>query len=219
MLLGGELLHQQVGVVDDETAEDQSPSSRHDQLCAVTVEEEPHEACNDEDPQAGEQPCSHFAEVSLGLEGVGCKSSKHGTGQEQGLQYSGVFIEGQSCGHRNCLQQSKYEQQVEVDWMLVSVHSQGQQKNQRAQSRNQNHSRTGMDKLLDSCREHEEGRGGGGQDDLQAQEAVHLPQEVHTDLDTGCSDICAIVKVVFNRGPGVFFTTHLVTLTLSELGK
>lgn len=40
MLLGGELLHQQVGVVDDETAEDQSPSSRHDQLCAVTVEEE-----------------------------------------------------------------------------------------------------------------------------------------------------------------------------------
>lgn len=40
VLLRGELLHQQVGVVDDEAAEDQSPSSSEHQLCAVTVEEE-----------------------------------------------------------------------------------------------------------------------------------------------------------------------------------
>lgn len=40
VLLGRELLHQQVGVEDDETAEHQSPRSRQDQLCAVTVEEE-----------------------------------------------------------------------------------------------------------------------------------------------------------------------------------
>lgn len=44
-------------------------------------------------------PCSHFAEVSLGLKGVGCQSSKHSTGQEQGLQHSGVFIEGH-CGEK-----------------------------------------------------------------------------------------------------------------------
>ena len=37
----------------------------------------------------------------------------------------------------------KYEQQVEVDWMLVSVHGQGHQNHQRAQSRSQHHSRTG----------------------------------------------------------------------------
>lgn len=35
-----------------------------------------------------------------------------------------------------------------------------------------------MDKLLDGLREHEECRGGCGQDDLQAQEAVDLLQEV-----------------------------------------
>lgn len=40
VLLRGELLHQQVGVKDDETAEHQGPSSSQDQLCAVTVEEE-----------------------------------------------------------------------------------------------------------------------------------------------------------------------------------
>ncbi len=40
VLLRGELLHEQVGVVDDETAEDQSPGSSQDQFCAVTVEEE-----------------------------------------------------------------------------------------------------------------------------------------------------------------------------------
>lgn len=40
VLLGRELLHQQVGVVDDEATEDQGPGSGHDQLCAVTVEEE-----------------------------------------------------------------------------------------------------------------------------------------------------------------------------------
>lgn len=85
VLLRGELLHQQAGVIDDEAAEDQRPGSSHDQLYAVTVEEEPHKACNDKDPQAGEQSCSHFAEVSLGLECVSCQSSKHGTGQEQGL--------------------------------------------------------------------------------------------------------------------------------------
>lgn len=212
VLLGRELLHQQVGVEDDETAEHQSPRSRQDQLCAVTVEEEPHEACNDEDPQAGEQSCSHFAEVSLGLEGVCCQPSKHSTGEEQGLQYGGILIECQSRSDRNSFQQSKYDQQVEVDWMLVSVHGQDQQKNQRAQSRNQNHSRTCMDKLLDGLREHEEGRGGCGQNDLQAQKGVHLPKEVHSYLDTGCSNICAIVEVVFNRRPGVFFTTHLVVL-------
>lgn len=38
MLLGRELLHQQVGVVDDEAAEDQSSGSSKDQLCAVAVE-------------------------------------------------------------------------------------------------------------------------------------------------------------------------------------
>lgn len=215
VLLGRELLHQQVGVVDDEAAEDQGSGSGHDQLCAVTVEEKPHEACNEEDPQAGKQSCSQFAEVSLGLKRVDCQSSKHSTGQEQGLQHSGVFIEGQCCGHRNCFQQSKYEQQVEVDWMLVSVHGQSQQKNQRAQSRDQNHCRTGVDKLLDGLREHEEGRGGCGQNDLQAQEGVHLPEEVHPYLNTGCSDIRAIVKVVFNGRPGVFFTTHGVTVMWS----
>ena len=36
----------------------------------------------------------------------------------------------------------KYKQQVEVDWMFVPVHGQGQQENQRAQGRNQNHGRT-----------------------------------------------------------------------------
>jgi len=102
VLLGRELLHQQVCVVDDEATEDQGPHSRHDQLSAVAVEEEPHEACDEEDPEAGEQSCSQFTEVSLGLERVDCQSSEHSTGQEQGLQYSGVFIEGQSCGHRNC---------------------------------------------------------------------------------------------------------------------
>ena len=40
VLLGGELLHQHVGVVDDEATEDQSAGSSHDQLCAVAVEEE-----------------------------------------------------------------------------------------------------------------------------------------------------------------------------------
>lgn len=40
MLLGRELLHQQVGVVDDEAAEDQSTGSSKDQLCTVTVEKE-----------------------------------------------------------------------------------------------------------------------------------------------------------------------------------
>lgn len=39
VLLRGELLHQHVGVVDDEPTEDQSPSSSQDQLCAVTVKE------------------------------------------------------------------------------------------------------------------------------------------------------------------------------------
>lgn len=40
VLLGRELLHQQVGVIDDEATEDQSPRSRHDQLGGVAVEEE-----------------------------------------------------------------------------------------------------------------------------------------------------------------------------------
>lgn len=40
VFLGGELLHQKVGVVDDEAAEDQGPGSGKDQLCAVTVEKE-----------------------------------------------------------------------------------------------------------------------------------------------------------------------------------
>lgn len=40
VLLGGELFHQQVGVIDDETAEDQSPGPGQNQLCAVTVKEE-----------------------------------------------------------------------------------------------------------------------------------------------------------------------------------
>ena len=100
----------------------------------------PHEACDDEDPQAGEQavrseqtgycksegvppieqhwlkrnivqplvtgavnaPNSQFAEVSLGLEGVGCQSTKHSTGQAQGLQHSGVFIEGH-CGEETAV--------------------------------------------------------------------------------------------------------------------
>lgn len=40
VLLWGQLLHQQVGVVDDEAAEDQGPGAGQDQLCAVAVEEE-----------------------------------------------------------------------------------------------------------------------------------------------------------------------------------
>lgn len=40
VLLGGELFHQQVGVIDDEAAEDQSPCPGQNQLCAVTVKEE-----------------------------------------------------------------------------------------------------------------------------------------------------------------------------------
>lgn len=219
VFLGGELLHQQVGVIDDETAEDQGSGSGQDQLCAVTVEEEPHEARDDEDPQAGKQSCSQFGEVSLGLEGVGCEPSKHSTRQEQGLQHSGVFVEGQCCGHRNCLQQGKYEQQVEVDRMLVSVHGQGQQEDQRAQSRNQNHSRTGVNEVLDGLREHEEGGGGCGQDDLQAQEGVHLPQEIHPDLDAGCGDISAVVKVVLDGRAGVFFTAHLVSTGSPRLDR
>lgn len=38
VFLGGELLHQHVGVVDDETAEDERPGPGEQQLCAVTVE-------------------------------------------------------------------------------------------------------------------------------------------------------------------------------------
>lgn len=40
VLLGGELLHEQVGVVDDETAEYQGSGSSIDQLYAVAIEEE-----------------------------------------------------------------------------------------------------------------------------------------------------------------------------------
>ena len=40
VFLRGELLHQQVCVIDDEATEDQSPGSSQDQLSAVTVEEE-----------------------------------------------------------------------------------------------------------------------------------------------------------------------------------
>lgn len=39
-------------------------------------------------------PGSQFAEVSFGLEGVAGQSSEHSTGQNQGLENSGVFIEG-----------------------------------------------------------------------------------------------------------------------------
>lgn len=35
-----------------------------------------------------------------------------------------------------------------------------------------------VDKILDGLREHEEGGGGCGEDDLQAQQGVHLPQEI-----------------------------------------
>lgn len=40
VLLGGELLHQQVSVVDNEGAEDQSAGSSKDQLRAIAVEKE-----------------------------------------------------------------------------------------------------------------------------------------------------------------------------------
>ena len=40
VFLRGELLHKQVGVVDYETAKDESPRSSQDQLCAVIIEEE-----------------------------------------------------------------------------------------------------------------------------------------------------------------------------------
>lgn len=40
MLLGGELLHQQVCIIDNEAAENQSSSSGQDQICTVAVEEE-----------------------------------------------------------------------------------------------------------------------------------------------------------------------------------
>ena len=54
-------------------------------------------------------PCSHFAEVSLWLEGIGCQSSKHSTGQEQGLQHSGVLIEGH-CWKKNSAVRTVYQQ-------------------------------------------------------------------------------------------------------------
>lgn len=72
VLLRRELLHQHAGVIDDEATEDQGPSSSQEQTCIITVEEEPHEGSNDEDPQTGEKPSSHFAEISFGLKGVGC---------------------------------------------------------------------------------------------------------------------------------------------------
>ena len=40
VFLRGELFHKQVGVVDYETAEDESPGSSQDHLCAVIIEEE-----------------------------------------------------------------------------------------------------------------------------------------------------------------------------------
>lgn len=40
VLLGGQLLHQQVGVIDDKATENQSSGSSKDQLCAVAVEKE-----------------------------------------------------------------------------------------------------------------------------------------------------------------------------------
>ena len=39
-------------------------------------------------------PCSHFAEVSLGLEGVAGQRGEHGAREEQGLQHGGVLVEG-----------------------------------------------------------------------------------------------------------------------------
>lgn len=33
----------------------------------------------------------------------------------------------------------------------------------------------------------------------------------HPDLDTGCGNICPIIKVIFNRTPGVVFDNHCVT--------
>ena len=48
-----------------------------------------------------------------------------------------------------------------------------------------------MDKVLDGLGEHEEGGGGCGQDDLQAQEAVNLPEEVWSEEDRGGDSITA----------------------------
>jgi len=127
VLLGGQLVHQEMGVVDDEATEQQSPGASKQQLCCVIVEEEPHETSNDQDPQSSEQSGSQLAEVPLGLEGVGSQSQEHSGGEDEGLEHYGIVIERHGCSDRDCLQQSKCEQQVEVDGMLMSVDKQGHQ--------------------------------------------------------------------------------------------
>lgn len=99
MLLGGELVHQQVGVVDDEPTEDQRPGAGEDQLCCFVVEKQPHNTADDQNQQSSKQPCSQLAEVSLGLEGVGRQTYEHRASQEERLEHDFILIKAHSCCH------------------------------------------------------------------------------------------------------------------------
>lgn len=109
VLLRGQLVHQQMGVIDDEAAEEQCSGASKHQLRGLIVEEKPHETCNDQNPQAGKQSSSQLAEVSLRLEGVGSQSQEYSSGKEKGLKHYGILIKGHCCGNGDCLQQSECE--------------------------------------------------------------------------------------------------------------
>lgn len=209
VLLRWQLMHQQVGIENNEPAEQQSSGPSEDQLHCVIVEEKPHKACNDQDPQASKQTGSELAEVSFRLESVGSEAQEHSRCENKGLKHYGVLIKCHRSGYRQRFQQSKSKQQVKIDGVLVTVHSQGKEQDKGPDSRYQYQSGTFVHKVFNGVTEHEKGRYSSGDDNLQWQDGVDLAEEIHPDVDARRRDVRAIIKIILNGWSWILLLIHV----------
>lgn len=107
--------HNELGVNENVTTEDQSGQSAVDQLAGAAVgEEHGHEAKQEQTPESAEEVGHPAGEVIFGLAGEGCQEDEDARGKQHGVEDDGGVVDGDDDGDGICFEKGETGEEEKI---------------------------------------------------------------------------------------------------------
>jgi hypothetical protein len=192
---GGDLLlhvvmsHDQLGIDEDIAAEDKGGDDAVDEFdCLAAREERGHEAKDDKNPQRAEKIRHPARKVVLGLASKQRQGDEDAQRQNQCLNHNARLVEGCDDADRICLQEGEAGQEEQVRGVGLALPEGQEHEGDRAEERGPHQPAVGLDPVPVGAGEEGDGGENGGQEELDGQDGVDFPDELHADVQRGFRD-------------------------------
>lgn len=176
--------HDELGVDQDISAEDECGASTIDQFNGAAVREESgHEPENDEDPQRAKEVGHPTCKVVLGLASEEGQGDEDAEGDDERFNDNARLVEGRDDTDGVCLEQSEGAEEDEICWIALPLPVSEEHEADGAEERDPHHPAVGLNPA--PVRDGEEGDGGedGSEQELDGENRVDFADEGHANVD------------------------------------